>query len=355
MKQILLLAVLASITSISYGQTLVLDDEFDRGTPASPVALNGTSPTFSTTPETWTADPSITTDGTQVLLPEVANSPDNSVLGYVGIPGVTTGTDLAPGSTYTLTYTFTPPTGGSAWTAAGFGQLTNTGDVPYLNGNTAGFWTLDNGAGVSFYYSDSPGVNNQLFYDGMEHGVNTVTLTIQKSLSPDTTDTLSATLNGNPVPLSTSNAIVESISQIFVGDADRTGSVESMKLSVTPLTFDLNGPTVNNPIDLGSQDFTPVGGLTFNFTTSGPLLTSEPGSPNFYTLVSGSGDWDGSGATFNFNAPAGYVVARYDFDSFADTFAVDFQVVPEPSTWAMLLGGMGLLAFWHHYKRRAQV
>jgi len=35
--------------------------------------------------------------------------------------------------------------------------------------------------------------------------------------------------------------------------------------------------------------------------------------------------------------------------------AVEFQDVPEPSTCAMLLGGLGLLAFWRHHTRRAQV
>jgi hypothetical protein len=344
MKKILLLAMFASITSISYGQTTVINEQFDRGTVANPVELNGTSPTFSTAPESWTADPSITTDGTQVLLPQVVNSPNSAVLGYLGIPGVTPGTNLAPGSTYTLTYTFTPPSG-NQWTSAGFGSLTNTADVPFGGGNTSGFWTLDNGGGVSFYYGNGASPVNQLFYDGAEPGVDTVSLTIQTALAPGLTSTLSATLNGNPVALSTPNAIVEPISQIFVGDYQKSGSVQNMSLSVTPLTFDLNGPTVNTPIDLGSQDFIPVGGLTFNFTTSGPLLTSEPGSPNFYTLVSGSGFWDGSNATFAFNAPAGYVVARYDFDSFGDTFAVDFQVVPEPSTYAMMLAGLAVLGF----------
>ena len=33
--------------------------------------------------------------------------------------------------------------------------------------------------------------------------------------------------------------------------------------------------------------------------------------------------------------------------------ATDFSAAPEPSTWALLLGGLGLLAFWRGHPRRA--
>jgi hypothetical protein len=34
-------------------------------------------------------------------------------------------------------------------------------------------------------------------------------------------------------------------------------------------------------------------------------------------------------------------------------FTASFTPTPEPSTWALLLGGLGLLAFWHQRMRRA--
>jgi hypothetical protein len=34
-------------------------------------------------------------------------------------------------------------------------------------------------------------------------------------------------------------------------------------------------------------------------------------------------------------------------------FEVEAQAVPEPSSWALMLGGLGLLAFWHRRSRRA--
>jgi hypothetical protein len=121
------------------------------------------------------------------------------------------------------------------------------------------------------------------------------------------------------------------------------GALSFQSVGSSVLSFALDGPDVVHPVDLGSNDFLPVGNLTFDLTSLGPILTSEPGSPNFYTLISGSGFWDDSNATFSFIAPAGYVVARYDFDSFGDTFSVDFQVVPEPSTYALMLGGLAVL------------
>jgi hypothetical protein len=125
------------------------------------------------------------------------------------------------------------------------------------------------------------------------------------------------------------------------------------------LAFKINGNagfegTNNDLLDFGAGDFTPAGNVTFDFTNLGAIQTSQPGSPNFYTVVSGSGFWDDSGITgYTFNAPPGYVVARYTFDSFGDTFAVDFQVVPEPSTYALMLGGLAVLAFCVRRKNRA--
>jgi hypothetical protein len=124
------------------------------------------------------------------------------------------------------------------------------------------------------------------------------------------------------------------------------------------LAFKINGNsgfagTNNDLLDFGPGDFAPVGNLTFDFTNLGTIQTSQPGSPNFYKIMQGGGAFDDSGITgYTFNAPAGYVVARYNFDSFAGTFSVDFQIVPEPSTYALMLGGLALLGFCVRRKNR---
>jgi hypothetical protein len=230
MKQILFLTIFASITLIGRGQTLLLQDTFDRGTPSTPVTLNGASPSYSASSETWTSDPSITTNGTSALVPGTSTiAPDYSVLGYIGIPGITGG-NLTIGQIYTLQFTFLPPGGNGPWTAAGFGTETNPEDVPYVNGNDAGFWCLDNGNGVSIYYDATPGNNTQIYYTGMNPGTNIVDLTVAVGA---TSDTLSASINGTPLILTTSIVPpLQPISQVFIGDAvNTTGSFEN--LSVT--------------------------------------------------------------------------------------------------------------------------
>jgi len=42
-------------------------------------------------------------------------------------------------------------------------------------------------------------------------------------------------------------------------------------------------------------------------------------------------------------------------DTFNDLAAVSVEEVPEPSTYALLLGGLGLLAFWRRRTRRAAI
>ena len=223
---LLLFAAFASLISISHGQVLITDN-FDRGTALAPAALNGSSPTFSATPETWTANSNITTDGTEAVLPSTSTPPDDSILGYIGIPGVT-GSNLNVGSTYTLSFTLTPPSG-SQWTAAGFGTETNTGDVQWLGGNEAGFWVLYNTTGGVAVFEDVSGAINLIGITSGVSGDAHVALTIQAGASADM---LSASLNGNPLALAPSIVAVDPMTQVFISDDSASGAIKSLSLSV---------------------------------------------------------------------------------------------------------------------------
>jgi hypothetical protein len=179
-----------------------------------------------------------------------------------------------------------------------------------------------------------------------------------------------ATLGGTGISSETVVAVAGT-SIIAPGDPGQAGlsiapSIGTLHLngglqvaSGVTLAFKINGNsgfagTNNDLLDFGPGDFAPVGNLTFDFTNLGTIQTSQPGSPNFYKIMQGGGAFDDSGITgYTFNAPAGYVVARYNFDSFAGTFSVDFQIVPEPSTYALMLGGLALLGFCVRRKNRA--
>jgi hypothetical protein len=175
MKLILVAAALCSLAPAAYGQVILLSDDFDRGTPLAPVALDGTSPTYAASPESWTADSSITTNGSSAFVPGTSTiAPDYGNTGYIGIPGVTGG-NLTIGQTYTLQFTMTQALGGSAWTAAGFGTESTTQDDPIGN---SGFFCIDNGSGIAIYYDTTPGVNNNIYYTGDNPGTNVVDLTI---------------------------------------------------------------------------------------------------------------------------------------------------------------------------------
>jgi hypothetical protein len=116
------------------------------------------------------------------------------------------------------------------------------------------------------------------------------------------------------------------------------------------LSFKLNG-AANDMLDLGAGALTLAGTTNVDFTSLGTVNVWTPTNANYYTLASGTGTWSSS-PTFNFNAPAGYVVDHYVYNTSTDTFAVDFKAVPEPSTYALMIGGLAFLGFCVRRKNR---
>jgi fibronectin-binding autotransporter adhesin len=86
-------------------------------------------------------------------------------------------------------------------------------------------------------------------------------------------------------------------------------------------------------------DLTLSGPVTVNFSTVDTIETGV-----YYTVIDAnneSASWNVSGANFTFNAPAGYAVDNYKLSTTGDTFSVEFDAVPEPSTWALM--GLGVV------------
>ena len=107
----------------------------------------------------------------------------------------------------------------------------------------------------------------------------------------------------------------------------------------------------NDMIDLGTAALTLNGPVNVGFTALGIVNVWTPGNSNFYSLLTGSGTWTTS-PTFDISAPAGYVVDHEVYDASSHTFEVDFKAVPEPSTYALMIGGLAFLGYCVRRKNR---
>jgi hypothetical protein len=88
----------------------------------------------------------------------------------------------------------------------------------------------------------------------------------------------------------------------------------------------------------------------------GGLETGDP-----YVLASGASTaaWTETGTPdFVFNTPAAYKVSSYTFgadpeNESLNALTVTFEDAPEPSTYALMLGGLALLGVWNARRRMA--
>jgi len=222
MKRAICLTLFVALTSLGHAQVLI-NEEFTQGTSGSPVGLNGKAPTYSTITESWTADSSLTENGTEASIPYV---PSNQAIGYLAIPGA--GLGLTVGDTYTLSFTLGPVSGAS-WTSAGFGTESTTSDVTYTGPNYGGFWVLNNGGAIALYANSALGVPNQIGgFPLNSDGVGNVTLKITVGA---TSDQLSAIVNGHSVSLSSSNLSLSPITDVFIGHYEAAGTFSDLLLT----------------------------------------------------------------------------------------------------------------------------
>lgn len=130
------------------------------------------------------------------------------------------------------------------------------------------------------------------------------------------------------------------------GDMSKEGvsTVGTLKLDgglVAPsgatFVFDING-AVADRIHFGSAPLDLDGIVTVRFTCLDAVRTGTP-----YRLMTGSGDWSSTSATFVFDTPAGYTLDAsygdgngYVFDPTAGLLTVQFASLPEPSTYALI-------------------
>jgi hypothetical protein len=239
-------------------------------------------------------------------------------------------------------------------TAGAGGRVNILGDVVNANGGMvsktgAGIVNIDdnNNARIQQYGWD---IQNGTLLANSSGTITTGGLSIgnvaTSALVPNTQTYATLGGLGNVSALTTA---VGANSSITPGDPTVNNGIGTLTLSGgltatsgLTLNFVLNGEGTGlgtNSSLLIVPTLTLDGVVTVNFTTLDTVVTDS-----YYTVMSANNEpgstWTGT-PSFTFNAPAGYEVEKYIFDKRGDTFSVEFEAVPEPSTWALM--GLGAL------------
>jgi hypothetical protein len=180
----------------------------------------------------------------------------------------------------------------------------------------------------------------------------------------DSKGTLSGVgISRQAVVAAASDSVVAPGTPTSIGQLNLPGGLSTTGTNGMTFDFKLNGNLGGAaPIAGQDNDLIVLGDLTLN----GPItvnVTSLDGAVavgTAYTFMEGPGAaWGGTDLSFNVNAPAGYKLdpsygtGGYEFNvglgddgtgSKANTFSVEFELAPEPSTYALL--GLGLLALF---------
>jgi hypothetical protein len=136
-------------------------------------------------------------------------------------------------------------------------------------------------------------------------------------------------------------------------DFSATWNASGLALTVNGQTTSYNAPLLGDTLRLGAKrDATvtvgTVDGFAFTETLNGTLGN---GTVNYLHLFSND-NWGGDGVTFTGTVRIGGVDGR---GSASQIFFQngDFAAIPEPATWAMMIGGFGLVGA--AMRRRAKV
>lgn len=158
-------------------------------------------------------------------------------------------------------------------------------------------------------------------------------------------------------------AVAMFVSQIATATIYTFHSTEVSALSATPATFDFNLDTASAVADANALFGSPTtfGGVTIN-TNGAPVLGNtvktsfgtQLSSPLFSFISTDSGPfYTGSGTDINFNT--GNFTIASQFTNGIGTLTISevaASAVPEPATWLLMFGGIGMVGTALRVRRR---
>jgi fibronectin-binding autotransporter adhesin len=244
------------------------------------------------------------------------------------------------------------------------GAINGNGDVNGLVKTGAGTVVLTQNSNETVYN----GFNGKTapYLSDVRQGTLLFTSTASPSRSAFGTDggniqvEAGATLGGSGSTLATQQVLAMAATSVIAPGDPGYQSAAGANISISSATLTLaggisaaNGLTMDfkldsndiansDSIDFGEGAVSIGDVLTINLTS----LDGGVNTADTYTLFSGTGDWSGFNPTsVDINAPAGYTATGQFNPGGFNTYTVQFTATPEPSTYAMLLGGLALLGF----------
>jgi hypothetical protein len=236
--------------------------------------------------------------------------------------------DLTGANTYSTYYFGTQTTGTTAIDIKAGTVLINNPSGTSAFGNNAGHVVIEAGATL--------GGGGFIVPSGSTGNIQTV-------VAADATSVIAP---GEPGYNSAAGASF----QPAAGTLTLSGGLTAMNGLTMDFKLDSTDITDSDSIDFESGTVLVGGVLTINLTS----LDGGVNTADTYTLFSGTGDWSGFNPTsVDINAPAGYTATGQFNPGGFNTYTVQFTATPEPSTYAMLLGGLALLGFVGLRRRQA--